>query len=50
MGTPERADDDTVFVERVVDVARDFGNVDAAKTSDAWGPCWYTVRELSGCR
>lgn len=31
MGTPERADDDVVFVERVVDVARDFGNVDAAK-------------------
>ena len=41
MGAPERADDDTVFVERVVEVACDFGNVNAAKA-------WYTGLRVGG--
>ncbi len=35
MGTPERPDDNFVFVERVIEMAGDFANVNATKASDA---------------
>lgn len=35
MGAPERADDDLVFIERVVEMAGDFRHVDAPKSGNA---------------
>ncbi len=35
VGTPEGSDDDLVIIERVVEMTRDFGNVDATEARDA---------------